>query len=122
MQRRTALTIKVLRGPSGGWHARFDGRTITFGGFRTRSEARLHLLRLAADALEHHQVRLLACANGSVLVVRWLVDGWVVEECSPCRAVAAPCQWVRYRTIQEALTVAHEEAQRRGGTAWESMA
>jgi len=122
MQRRTALTIKVLRGPSGGWHARFDGYQTTAGGFRTRTEAKRRLLRLAADALEHHQLHVLACANGAVLVVRWLVDGWVVEECSQRRAVASPCQWVRYQTAREALAAAREETKRRGGIAWESTA
>lgn len=122
MRQPTCPRIRTARGPSGGWHAHFDGHTTTAGGFRTRSEARAHLLRLAADALEHHQVHLLCCADGSVLTVRWLVDGWTVQECSPRHRVAVPCGWVRHPTLQQAMEVAREEARRRGGVSWESTA
>ena len=115
--------IRTFRGQSGGWHAHFDGHTTTVGGYKTREDARERLTQLAAAALEyHHRIYLVVCANGQVLVVRWLLDGWVVEECSRQHPVAAPCRWVKYQSHLEAIQTARNIARSRGGVAWESLA
>lgn len=84
-----------------------------------------HAVRAAAEHLQRcmaaHRLVVLLGARGDVLVVRWYVDGYVVERVRPgLDRNGADWQSAPFGSLFDAMAHARRMAERLGGVDWET--